>query len=103
MSRDRRITVPTKCLEADPTSRTVRLAGRYISLAEVERIVGLDHGYVSYILQGKRVPTLKYLTKIADALGMYTVDGDEDINSLMKAIQERKDDLDASFKKRIAS
>lgn len=104
MSKVRKTTgIPTRCLESNPTSKSVRLAGRYISLAELERQSGLDHGYVSYILQGKRMPSLKYAAVIAVQLGLYDAEGQPDINGLMAAIKDRKEELELAYRKKLAS
>jgi transcriptional regulator with XRE-family HTH domain len=104
MSRDRRATgVPTRCLEDNPNSKTIRLAGRYISLAKLENEYGLDHGYVSYILQGKRTPTLTYAKSIAVGLGILDNDGKPDVNGLIAAIEERKGEIDAAFRNKMSA
>lgn len=81
---------------------SVRLAGRYINLMEIERVGGMDHGYVSYILQGKRVPSVAYAQRLAKCLGMFDAAGEPDINSLFRAIQDRKEELDATYRKKLA-
>lgn len=104
MNRDRKASgVPTRCLEDHPNCKTIRLAGRYISLAKLEDNYGLDHGYVSYILQGKRTPTLTYAKNIAIGLGILDCDGKPDVNGLITAIADRKEELEAAFKNRISA
>jgi transcriptional regulator with XRE-family HTH domain len=104
MSKDRKATgIPTRCIELNPTSKSVRLAGRYISLAKLEEQSGLDHGYVSYIFQGKRVPSLTYARTIAKGLGMLDEKGEPDINGLMAAIEDRKEELEKAYRKSLAS
>lgn len=104
MSRERTATgIPTRCLEEKPTSKTIRLAGRYISLAKLDSECNLDHGYVSHILLGRRTPTLTYAKSIARGLGMLDSEGNPDVNGLIRAIEERKAEIDTNYRKRIAS
>jgi transcriptional regulator with XRE-family HTH domain len=84
------------CLEDHPTTKTVRLGGRFISLAKIEKETGLDHGYTSYIFSGKRTPSVPYAIKLAKALGM-------SIDDLLYAIAERQDDLEKKFREQLAS
>ena len=69
---------------------------------EIERVGGLDHGYVSYILQGKRNPSIPYAKKLAETLGMFTKDGKPDLTALFEAIEERKAELEDAFHRKLA-
>jgi transcriptional regulator with XRE-family HTH domain len=87
---------PISCLEHKPTHKTIRLGGRYISLTLIEREMGLDHGYVSYIFSGKRIPSIPYAEKLADALGMT-------LDDLLWAIRQRRKELDEKYQRQLAS
>lgn len=102
MPRQSRSGSPTRCLEANPTSHSIRLGGRFISMAEIERQFDLDHGYISYILQGKRTPSIPYAKRLAKALGMFDEEGEPDVNGLMKAIEERVADLAEEYRRKLA-
>lgn len=102
MPRSSRSGLPTRCLEDHPNSKSIRLSGRFINMAEIERTFELDHGYVSYILQGKRTPSISYAKRLAKALGMFDEEGQPDVNGLMKAIAERVADMDEDYKRRLA-
>lgn len=77
---------PRAYLEARPTAQTVKLGGRYINIQLLAEENGLDHGYVSRIVNGKRTPSIDYLTRIAAALKM-------ERDELLFAIALRKDEL----------
>jgi transcriptional regulator with XRE-family HTH domain len=93
--------VPTQCLEDAPTSQSVKFAGRFINLAKLHRQVGIDRGYVSYILSGKRSPTVEYAKRIAQGLGMVDEHGEPDVTALLTAIRERREELDLAFQRRL--
>lgn len=87
---------PTSCLEDHPTTKTLRIGGRFISLTKLEKEAGLDHGYTSYIFSGRRTPSIPYAIKLAKALGMT-------IDDLLYAIEQHKQDLDEKFHSELAS
>lgn len=87
----RRVAGPTKCLDENPSSQSIRLGGRFINLARLaER--GLDHGYVSRILSAERTPSIPYATKLAKELGILDENNDPDISRLFMLIRDRVDE-----------
>jgi len=78
---------PRFCLEERPTNKSILFMGRYINLQRVAEATRLDHGYLSYIFQGKRTPSVDVFELIAGAMGM-TMDG------LRLGIRERKSELE---------
>lgn len=79
---------PTKCLDDNPSSKSIRLGGRFINLMRLaER--GLDHGYLSRILSGERVPSVPYAMKLATELGILTDNNEPDIARLFMLIRDR--------------
>lgn len=73
------------CIEEHPTTQTIKLGGRYISLRRLQAYTGIDEGYLSRMMNGKRDPTLMKLgvaLQIAAALGM-------SIDELIEALLER--------------
>lgn len=99
---ERRSSLPTRCLAATPNSKTVRFLGRWINLSEIERVGGLNHGYVSNILQGKRKPSIDVYKQLATTLGMMDDNGDPDLNSLLRGIEERTAELEEQYRRRLA-
>lgn len=63
---------PIRCLEAHPTSQSVRFAGMAINLSRIQRAMSppLDHSYLSRIFAGERTPSTAYARMLAAALGM---------------------------------
>lgn len=68
-----RYEVPVRCIEAHPTAQSIYFCGQFISLSLIAFHTNLPISLLSYIFSGKRAPTLKSATLVADALGM-TVD-----------------------------
>ena len=54
----------------NPNPQTIHFNGKPISLSALARETGVDNSYISRIFKGDRVPTLKVLHKICEALGM---------------------------------
>jgi hypothetical protein len=61
---------PNECIEANPSSQTVKLGGKFINLSAISRTQGIDQSYLSRIFARKRDPSLKCARKIAACLGM---------------------------------
>lgn len=72
---------PTGCLERNPDSATVKLAGKHINMAAIARSQDIDRSYLSRILSGKREPTIPVAKKIAAALGL-------GLEELLEAIEQ---------------
>lgn len=73
------------CIEEHPTTKTIQLGGRYISLRRLSNYTGVDEAYMSRMLAGKRDPmrmSVGLMLQIASALGM-------SIDELIQAIVER--------------
>ena|SRR3990167_1681109 len=80
-------TPPVGCIRQRVDLRTVYLRGRPINVKEIARVTGVDQGYLSKILNGRRsiqVISVDCAMRIAAALGM----GLED---LIDAVRERND------------
>lgn len=90
---------PTQCLEDTPSSKTVRLGGRFISITRLCEY-GMDHGYLSYVLSGDRVPSVLYGKKIARCLGILKDDGMPDLDGLLQLIEERRAEMEAEHRRR---
>lgn len=65
---------------------TVRFAGRFINISHLSTELGMDNGYVNRVLSGKRIPSVAYATRIAEALGL-------DYISFIKEVSFRRDYL----------
>lgn len=91
---------PTRCLDENPTSKSIRLGGRFINLMRLSEY-GMDHGYLSYILSGDRVPSVSYGRKIAKCLGIFTEEGVPDLEGLLTLIRERRATLDKAHQQRL--
>lgn len=77
------------CIEEHPTTQTIRLGGKYISLRRLSRYTGVDEAYMSKMMAGKRDPmrmSLGVALQIAAALGM-------SLDELIQAIVERAREL----------
>lgn len=61
-------------LRTKPDGRHVRFGGRYINLSELSASEGLSHGYLTRVISGERTPSLTYLKRVAEALGMELAD-----------------------------
>jgi transcriptional regulator with XRE-family HTH domain len=61
----------------------VTLNGRVVNIYAVSQELGVDQGYLSRILSGKRIPKLDLALRIAQAVGM-------DVSELATAIDARK-------------
>lgn len=88
---------PRAYLEDSPSHQSVRLGGRYINLKRLAEEQDLDPSYVTRIISGERPnPSLSYLQKIADALGMT-------IDNLLTAIRERQEQRATERARRLSS
>lgn len=85
---------PRACLEYKPTHQSIRFAGRYISLVKLANEGGFDHGYLSYVFQGKRMPSIDYALRIAKCLGM-------GLEEWLEAIALRRAELKAAQDKQL--
>lgn len=85
---------PRRCLEANPTRKSIRLNGRFINISELARQGPFDHGFLSVILSGKRYPTIPYAERIAECLGM-------GLEELLIAIRERRAEMDEDYERKI--
>lgn len=64
-------TTPQSCLELAPTRQTIRLKGVAINVVELQQATGINHGYLSRVLNGRRRNvSLHYAARIAEGLGM---------------------------------
>lgn len=79
---------PRGCLEEKPTHQSIRLGGRYISLAKLHIATGFDHGYLSYVFSGKRSPSTPNARIIAQHLQM-------SLDEMLMAIDVRVSELAA--------
>lgn len=77
----------TGCIEKNPNAQSVRFNGNFINLSELHRLTGVDLGYLSKIMSGKRQPSLKVSRLIALELGI-------GLEEFLKAIDNRKADFD---------
>lgn len=80
---------PTKCLDDNPSSKSIRLGGRFINLMRLAEH-GFDHGYLSRILSEDRVPSVAYAMKLATALGIVTDTDEPDIARLFTLIRDSR-------------
>lgn len=87
-----RLLAPTRCLEENPSAKSIYLGGRPINLTRLAEY-GMDHGYLSYILSGERTPSVAYGKKIAKCLGILRPDGTPDFAGLLELIEARRCDL----------
>lgn len=92
---------PTECLESKPTSKTIRLGGRFISLTKIAEH-GFDAGYLSYIFSGDRVPSVPYAMRLAKTLGLFTEEREPDVNGLFTLISQHIAEEDADRKRKLA-
>lgn len=60
----------TGCIETRPTVRTVRLLGTPISLSKLCVETGIAVSYLSYIMAGKKTPSIPVALNISEALGI---------------------------------
>lgn len=60
---------PKAYLEDKPTKQTVRLGGHPLNLLSLSQALRIDHGYLSRVCSGERVPSVQYARTIAAALG----------------------------------
>lgn len=77
------------CIEDHPTPKTVQLGGVYVNLRQLARMTGVDNGYLSRMLLGKRDPLrmgLGLAMQIAGALGI-------SIDDLIQALYDRQKKL----------
>lgn len=74
---------PQFYITGKPQGHSVWLAGVCIDLTAIAHETGLGHGYLSRVLSGKSNPSVPYLRRLADILGM-------SIDSLLTAIDERR-------------
>lgn len=86
--------LPTRCIEENPAPNTIRLGGVPINLTRLCEH-GMDHGYLSHILSGQRIPSVVYGRKVAKCLGILQPDGSPDFTGLLQLIQERVAELEA--------
>lgn len=91
---------PTRCLDENPTSKSIRLGGRFINLTRLSEY-GMDHGYLSYIFSGDRVPSIPYGRKIAKLLGILTEEGEPNLEGLLTLIRERRLGMDKDHQQRL--
>lgn len=81
-----RLVGPKLCLEDEPDSRSIKLAGRYINVSLLASVMDANHGYLCRILAGKRTPSVEFLQRMASGLGM-------GVEELLSSIKERKERL----------
>jgi transcriptional regulator with XRE-family HTH domain len=77
----------TSCIEEHPSKKTVQIAGRYVSLRKLSAYTGIDHGYLSRMLRGKRDPSrmsVHVAMLLSAAMGM-------SVDELIEAIYKRAD------------
>lgn len=77
------------CIEEHPTAHTIQLGGRYVSLRRASAYTGVDEGYMSKMLSGKKDParmSLNVAMQLAAAFGM-------SLDELIQAIYERAEAL----------
>lgn len=80
--------VPRRCLQHRPSSRSVKINGRFINLNALSQVLGFeDNSYLCRIFAGKRNPSVKRMQIIADALMM-------DVGELIRAIADRTQELE---------
>jgi len=60
----------TGVLVYNPNPQTVHFAGKFVNLSEISRTADLDPSYLSRIFRGERMPTVRKLKRISEALGM---------------------------------
>lgn len=92
---------PTQCLEETPSSKTIRLGGRFINMTRLSEY-GFDHGYLSYILSGQRTPSIPYATRVAKCLGILDDEGLPDVTTLLKLIKERNELEKAELRRKLS-
>lgn len=78
---------PRAFRELRPTEQTVSLGGHAINLVKLSEALDIDHGYLSRVCSGKRVPSLPYVQAVSTALGWT-------IQQLLDAIAARKQTVD---------
>lgn len=83
---------PTRCLESNPSAKSIYLGGQPINLMRLAEY-GMDHGYLSYIISGERTPSVAYGKKVAKCLGILKADGTPDFAGLLELIEERRESL----------
>lgn len=76
---------PKKYREDKPTKQTVMLGGHAINLVALAEGEALDHGYLSRVCRGDRIPSIPYAETLANALGWT-------IQDLLDAVKRRKSD-----------
>lgn len=101
MAHRKRPLAPTRCLDDEPTSKTIRLGGRFVNITRLSEY-GMDHGYLSYILSGERTPSVAYGKKIARCLGILRDDGEPDLEGLLSLIADRRLQLDMEHRRKLA-
>lgn len=74
---------PRRYLVPKPTLQTVHIGGYPLNLLAIAEDKGLDHGYLSRVLSGERVPSLPYLQNVCAILGW-------SMDDLLKAIDQRR-------------
>lgn len=80
------LTVPTGCVDPNPTTQSVYLRGVAINMHAIHRVCGVDISYLSRIFSGERNPTLPYARRIAGAIGLT-------LDDFVDAIEERRRDI----------
>ncbi len=84
---------PTRCLEAHPNPRTVEFGGRYISLKDIAGELDCSISYLSRIFDGYANPSVAYLRRVSDALGMsldeFLLDLDEKLADKQERLRRR--------------
>jgi hypothetical protein len=65
--------VPNRCIETKPTAQSIQFCQTYINLTVLSAVTGTDHGYLSRIFRGQRIPSVTKCTVLAEALGMTLV------------------------------
>lgn len=80
---------PQAYIEDDPTHQSVRFGGRYVSLARLSEDLNIDHGYLSRIFSGVRMPSIPYLQRVATALRMSIPDFLECVADRKAQIREK--------------
>jgi hypothetical protein len=76
---------PKPLRELKPSRQSVKLGGQCINLVRLSETMQVDHGYLSRVMRGDRVPSLPYAEAVAAALGWT-------LQQLMDAIRQRAKD-----------
>lgn len=75
---------PKAYIEDSPTlGRSVLFGGRYINVSHIAEAEHLDLSHLSRVISGRRDPSLPYLKRLAQILGMTPGD-------VITAIEERR-------------